>query len=121
MSRLWTTEDVSKNKGRKEPTRVLKGFKIESGLEIPPSLKVGGIFRKGSGKYPFTEMEVGECLTYTLEFGDDPVRVAGKLTAAARKVTRDTKGVKQFVARTLREEGVIRVWRIEDALPSQAK
>lgn len=83
-------------------------MRIEKSVPLPPPTT--GPPRK----YPFSDMEVGDCLSLPLsgvkhvEGGDE---VTAKLRQAALNYGR--RHGKKFVVRTVRPEGIARCWRVE--------
>lgn len=76
---------------------------VESGIEIPTRT------RKGTAKYPFASMEVGDSFLTAAE-EDDMVRVKSRMSNACAQAQKKLEGYKFSVRQV---EGGVRVWRIE--------
>ena len=87
-------------------------IKIETGIEVPPSAKGSGGGR--SSKYPLDDLEVGQSFAIPLtgerlkQNGADRARV--RLSVSIAYFQRTTG--KKFTTRLLKDEGVVRCWRI---------
>ena len=85
-------------------------IKIETGIKIPPKASGGGY----TSSYPLADLEVGQSFAIPLtgerlkQNGTD--RARGRLSVAISKVQRKTG--KKFTTRELKDEGVVRCWRI---------
>ena len=78
-------------------------YPVLSNMSLPVSRKLG--------KYPFSDLEVGQCFVVPLDDeGQDPAtvlrRVQGSVTWANR-----TKAPKRFVSRKFPDENRVGVWR----------
>lgn len=81
------------------------GYVIEKGVPIPESLSGGK-----TKKYPFLELEVGD--SFLIEFnGQTPTALQNKIVNNFSNYSR-YHGTK-YTSRIKRDEGGVRVWRIE--------
>ncbi|MXO67764.1 hypothetical protein GRI72_02815 [Altererythrobacter marinus] len=74
-------------------------FKIEKGIEMPAS-------HRAMRRYPFADMEVGDSFAVPVNDGEDDMTVRSAAWDYGRR-----HGMK-FTGRLLRDEGVLRVWRV---------
>ena len=78
-------------------------YAIEKDVEVPPKGKT-------SPKYPFGDMQVGDCFLIPIPDGELPWKIAARARTAAGNYGRRYPGY-HFIVRTV-DEGV-RVWRTE--------
>lgn len=89
-------------------TKEVKEIKIEKGIPIPTTIP------KGS-KFPFDKMEVWDSFAIPIVEITDKGKLihnSSSVSTAAGHFCRTHKGYK-FVVRTLREQEIIRCWRVE--------
>lgn len=77
-------------------------FFVESGVEIP------AVVRRGTSKYPFDTMKVGDSFHVPLLDGETSKKVAGRLRGAIAAYAK-RGGAGEFTCRTMPDG--IRVWR----------
>ena len=83
-------------------------MQIEKGIPFPRP--TGGAPRK----YPFPDMEVGDSFAVPMEgvMGNKGMDIAADRVRCAACNYARPNGVK-FIVRTIREDGVVRCWRVE--------
>lgn len=79
---------------------------IEKGIPIPP--KCSG--KIGQFSYPFDDMEIGD--SFAVPFGAESSRIQNKVSSAISMWKKRTASGAKFSTRVLREEGIIRCWRV---------
>jgi hypothetical protein len=75
------------------------GYTIQKGVPLPPPGRVPG--PKGSSKYPWERMEIGDCFD-----PDVPLKSARVLASRRSKVDGRTYAVRRSM-----EDGAVRIWR----------
>lgn len=100
----------------------VNGFKIETGIELPPRTRLGG--GGDTTNYPFKEMPVGASFLTEVNvpatitdakerdkaFKEEARKVSNKLSGAIRRFKKSNDGY-NFAIRTV--DGGVRVWRVE--------
>ena len=64
-------------------------------------------------KYPFDKMEVAQCLEIKVSKSDDIDKIRANAISSARGWAKYNKNNIKFSCSTLRDEGIIRIWRIQ--------
>lgn len=93
-------------------------FKIEKGIPLPPKVTNPqgascGVRNRNNLSYPLAQLEVGDSFAVPLtdEFTSQGAPRATSRVAMAAAAVAKTHGFK-FTLRTLRDQGVVRCWRI---------
>jgi hypothetical protein len=83
-------------------------YKIESGVALPDVARHST--RKGSTKYPFAEMNVGQSFLIPATSEDEVVKVESRLRGATLRYAKQQGGTVKFTVRAVNDG--IRVWRV---------
>ena len=94
-------------------------YKIEKGLPIPKIQGIGGL-KFGVSKYPLSQLDVGDSFSIPLlgserkcrNNGGSQDRAPMNLASAISNYYKTHKDGKKFTIRTIKDEGVVRCWRI---------
>ena len=82
-------------------------YAIEKKIPVP---RVSGRGGRRYAKYPFAQMRKGD--SFAVPFTDDTLpKVRGRLSVCATTYAQRNGG--KFTLRTLKDDGVIRVWRVK--------
>lgn len=79
---------------------------IEKGLPIP-KLKGPG----AKNKYPWGEMEIGD--SFSVKLSNNPDKIRLNLLNSAKNWSKYNNKNYKFKTRTIKEDGVVRIWRVE--------
>lgn len=89
----------------------MKEYEVKTGVEIPK--KRSGGRPLGHTKYPWAQMNVGDCFDVPVEDVEAKGRLmASNMRSVAGNHARRCGGGLKYAVRLMKQEGVVRVWRV---------
>lgn len=97
-----------------QPAQIDKSF-LNTPYEVEKGIPIPTINRTTRQLYPFDKMEVGDSFKVQLVLGEKHAKKFNSLNSAIHAFRKKNKCLeKRFTCRHIKEEEIIRCWRIED-------